>query len=712
MRIRPSRLAGFCYEDPALREAIPLWISTNLGGRNFRVANEWLESLGKQTTKNAVKKSLTQFSWRGDIAYTNDVGYMRNQDDSVEGHVGWKVLTLLVAAQWSSMPPEDLRVALAALIERSLSPDSKMKMGEMVDLARGYISIYPNAQGHALTEGSFLEFFYRSESASEILSEAHSNMAEACVNFLTLKLPELSEAKKFHCNTSFWNEPFLHYATIYWGDHVRLAGKGLDSRVIDQAIQLLEDTKCMNAYIKASWVSNLRQREPLQWDVNSKVHALHVCAWFGIAPLIKNLHRSGSVDKREATFGQTPLIYACRKGHEEAVSVLLELGANPALFSDRGHNAFFEAVIVTKMSLEHIQSKMKIIDLLLRDDRIRLSATHPKSKRRTVLHVAVLKSHEDIVEQLLISGASPNCFDERGITPLMYAARDCKVKMVETLLRHKASPDLFGTSWRFRTTALHMVVESYPQREDNDADDDADDDSDDDADDHREIITILLRNKANLELRDAWGLNVMAKSKQRNLNLSDLFERTAQYARLRTTTGLFEILVEPLPKHVLHSAVSTYHVRAVHDLLLAKPYLARTKDQYGRTPLHLAANNCNKHLGRNWNRDRSKVVEVITSALMTHSVPSAVDKWGLTAMDYALYNRDALIQLTLLEGGAKLDAKRHDDLNSLLELAYKLQKLRAVGTLLKSGADKFEAYSLIVQRGHLTLSLDDLGHFE
>lgn len=646
---------------------------------------------------DGLTKSLAKLSWRGITAYKDILQMYKDQEDPAEEDEGWKILTMVAVARLPSLPSEDLRVAAAALTEDSLSPSAKMQIQEIIKLTEGHLRIITNSEGHVqLSDGTLFDFFHQYEFAAKIRRKAHSNMAEACVNFLKHKLPELSDRTKYMSNTSFWEEPFLVYATAYWGDHMASAGIYLAPHVSERALELLETTDWLQAYINAAWVSNLRRKEPPQWDVNSGVHALHICAWFGLSDLIRKVQRKNDVDEREATFGQTPLMYACRKGHEEAVDTLLGLGADPALLSDRGHNALFEAVIVIEESPEHRQSKMRIVDRLIKDGRVDLRTTNAKSKYRTVVHIAVIQGHRGLVERLLSYGADPNCFDSRGFTPLMYAARDCKVEMVEALLHHGAHTDAFGKTWPYRTTALHLVVEDCARYED------------ECKDEHRQIMSELLAHNTDLTLQDAWGFDVVTKAKQLNLDVLELLRSITQRARRCESGTVHKILAEPLPRYMLHFAVSTHCLHDVQDILLSKPSVARAKDQHGRTPLHLAANNCNKHLGRVIDAEFSESVNKILSALIPYSDLSAKDHWGFTAMDYALYNRNVATQILLLEGGAKLDANRHDALNTLALYSYDLQKPCAMRTLLQLGANELEIYSLIVLKRRPTISLEDL----
>lgn len=361
-------------------------------------------------------------------------------------------------------------------------------------------------------------------------------------------------------------------------------------------------------------------------------------------------------------------MYASRKGHESAVVVLLDAGADPARFSSKGYNALFEAVTVYELSQR--DSKIRISKRLLDDGRIDIHATHPGSKHRTALHIAARQGEDcaSLVETLISHGADPNRIDDRGWTPIMSAARLGRERIVERLLEAPVDVDLFGSQWNFKTTALHLAVEGG----------------------HQEIAVRLLARGAKPWLRDVWGLDVEAKAKRKGLQkLIDLMAEQRTPGSGSPTVD--EIQPAPLETHALHEAVSGRYVSRVEALLKKDSLLALTKDQCGRTPLHLAVNNCNRHLFRAMNASDIAMAKM----LIPHSDLSATDRWGLRVMDYAIYNRRGFMQVELLDAGAEFDAHRSDDLNFLLSLAYHDEKANAISRLFAKGADEFQAYPLV-----------------
>jgi ankyrin repeat protein len=202
-------------------------------------------------------------------------------------------------------------------------------------------------------------------------------------------------------------------------------------------------------------------------------------------------------------------------------------------------------------------------------------------------------------------------------------------------------------------------------------------------------------------------LDVVVKSKWRKLDISNLFPETESVSQQSMSRTYNSVLSEERPDGMLHQAVSSCDVSQVEKILSDDLSTAQTKDRCGRTPLHLAVNNCNRHLGSYESKDKAMDGRSIITMLARHSTMSATDKWGFTAMDYALYNHDTLSQIELLEHGAKLDAQRHENISILLEYAYEFQKLRAVAALRQLGADDLEAYSLIVRDEYPTTNFDD-----
>jgi ankyrin repeat protein len=670
-----------------LVKLIPEHISTTLQGGDFRAASQWLAELDAQPYRTAFDRCLVHAPRQLEDSFMRDLDQPQSENNSDAVHFRRQISTMLVALQESEIPPEDLRLAVAALRERSLAPGTAIKIPEVVDLMRGHAFAIPDEIGAIRVKRQLRRYSY----PLEYEQEGHSNLVQACVRYLAIKLPKLPLCGAESSIASYWDEPFLRYAVTYWGVHLRRAGPKLGSHIVEEVLKLLLDRSLVNSYIMAAWISNLMTESPLPWDVNSGVRASHICAWFGLSSIIQRICDYGQVDDREDRFGQTPLMYACRKGHKDTADLLLQLGANPAVFSDRGRNALFEAV---RSQVEDSKDQTGILNVLLQDPRVNINETDPRSKGRTALHLAVLESNRNVVYQLLNAGADPNCSDFKGFTPLMYAARDRKMEVVDTLLQNGARADAIGSNCPFRTTALHLVVEGFQNCEKPKPEEIA-------------IMKDLCKHGADFGARDAWGLDVGMKLEKKQVDLEPCEFWGSKDGNHPTINqeGYPSVFSSPSPNLVLHAAVSRCNLRDVENLLRSEPQLAHAIDEQGRTALHLAVDNCNQHMNRKPdNFDRLAII----SALVPCSRPAERDVWGFDAIDYSLYNRDPSSMIELLEGGECLDPQRHEDLELLVAEAYRLQKPRAVRTLLQLGADELWSYSLYLHNLEPATCLADL----
>ena len=106
--------------------------------------------------------------------------------------------------------------------------------------------------------------------------------------------------------------------------------------------------------------------------------------------MVETLMAAGASATAARTSGLTPLMTAARTGHGQVVSMLLDHGAD-------------------------------------------VNAT-TKETHSTALMWAVAESHPAVVRVLLDGGADPNTSTARGLTPLLFAARNGDIEMAETLI--------------------------------------------------------------------------------------------------------------------------------------------------------------------------------------------------------------------------------------------------------------------------------------
>ena len=119
-------------------------------------------------------------------------------------------------------------------------------------------------------------------------------------------------------------------------------------------------------------------------------------------------------------------MHATLGGHAEAVQLLLELQADPALVSGEGHTALMLAV-AQKCSSSSLAVVRALVDCGVGIDT-------PGPDHRTALHTACALGHLPYAEHLLRVGADPDVRDSSGKTAY-HAAGAAGLKDLQTGIR-------------------------------------------------------------------------------------------------------------------------------------------------------------------------------------------------------------------------------------------------------------------------------------
>ncbi len=155
---------------------------------------------------------------------------------------------------------------------------------------------------------------------------------------------------------------------------------------------------------------------------------LSIAARHGELALATKLVKAGASVNLQDNEGATPLYLAAEKGHLEMVKFLLKAGANPNIMKTDGRTPLYIAM--------H-QEEEAIINCLIKAN----AEIDEITQNLALLHVAVRRNSEKIVDKLLALGVKPDVSTEEGLTPLHLAVKLKNEKIVASLLAFGADPD-------------------------------------------------------------------------------------------------------------------------------------------------------------------------------------------------------------------------------------------------------------------------------
>jgi ankyrin repeat protein len=208
---------------------------------------------------------------------------------------------------------------------------------------------------------------------------------------------------------------------------------------------------------------------PGQVGTSPKWTALHIAAQNGHESVLLSLlsYDSTDINARGGIYGSTPLYQAAMTGHDKAITILLDHGADPEkgniqdrytpllIAAERGHKEAVEALLArgagvngkshlgwTPLHVAAQNGHEAVVRTLLAKG----ASIHARTDThgQTPLYQAALKGHDDIVTLLLESGADPNMANHTDkFTPLMIAAQhghDGTVKILNSRAGQKSNP--------------------------------------------------------------------------------------------------------------------------------------------------------------------------------------------------------------------------------------------------------------------------------
>ncbi|KAK4075643.1 hypothetical protein Trihar35433_2203 [Trichoderma harzianum] len=560
------------------------------------------------------------------------------------------------------------------------------------------------AHGHPADEYSLLE----SEST-------HLRLALACLSYLDagcLDSYEIMEKSKMRDESwkrrrlnqdSRLEHPFAEYAAFNW--HIHIIKAGLSARGQPELYKLLDNSLQGNRLLV--WLS-------LEWpNVDFEdMSPLHVAAYLNLADYMRELlerpnTNANVVNERE----ETPIYWAAYNGHEEAIRLLLQHGAESNNYNATGLTPLHEAAMRNHAAAAQILLTAGVDPLTPRTDpqAKRGHYAERRSTGRTPLQYACKNGHDEVVAIYL-----PFLKDIDVVHDALHvAAESGQEKVVGCILSHS---DIDVNAFISYYTALYNACQAVSPR----------------------TIEVLLKAGANPnvlidpevyqhigKIRAAKGLE--SNGSERTLTaLHVLCSSIARDSRpgVDNIQKCFELVQEAgvdleardcEGKTALHSLfsghafVSSESVFAMLRLLLKAGANANTTCDKGETPLH--GNPTSKDAvrllieegGADINKRRASDGRTPLLCILASQSPetsleflsfgpdcNAVDNDGNGALHVALRsrhtNRDLI--LALLARGADPNMKNHSGQTALhIENEYGSGHEYLVKLLVESGAD-------------------------
>ena len=648
-------------KDPGLRERIPAVIIKKSKGK-ILYAKLYMDSLKAKQTVFEIEKTLDSFPDTLEDIYAQAMERVRNQEDRDDRRLGLKTLALLVCAHRSLTLPELQHVLAIRPGDKSFNKKMDYDREDILLSTTGLITIDSN---NAVRLVHLTLQVYLDEIRKDWYPEMELEMANACLTCLNYDIftRPCQYTEEFDAEKD--ENPFIAYSSQYWGDHVRDAGTNPGLR--DRTVQFVSQPLRIDAYIQAAWFTN--NGADSSWDVRRDIDGRHVCAWFGLPTIITELEQvEEDIDVQEQTYGQTPLMYACRKGHIEVVNELLKLGASINLVSALGRTALLEAIA---------QDHEDIVSALLEQNKLDLNAINLKDHNRSALMTAANLGHFSIVARLLEYNVDVNQQDSGGLTALSLACIKRSYLTVKLLLEKKGI-DVNSVEYITGRSVLHFAAVI------NDS----------------SIVKLLLQHGADPALKDRQGGTAMLRAVDRGSY--EVIETI-----LRSDMEIDLNIWDDNGRGLMHSASVNGHSRIIR-LLRENGLELNSQDKNGITPLHDASSS-----GR---------LEVTETLLDLGADSSIKDKYGRTALTVAWqYGQIAI--MNKLNGGKTFDTGRSipnaDQLPiwslAMLGLSDYLEKAIAKGTtdlLTKEPGSGYTALHWAVEAKQLPILqlLLDKGH--
>lgn len=341
---------------------------------------------------------------------------------------------------------KELQHALAVKIGTDVfHKDAIPQVQDMVSFCAGLVTVDERSRVIRLVHYTTQEFFDRKK--SDWFPNAEAMIAETCISYLSLE--EFGDSCPYQSNPFYLRRSsygLYKYASYYWGDHARVAGRKVDESVIGFLMSGARASSAFHVMLERFPMSDRIEGEYYDFydpwlRRHSPVSGLHLAVHFELDEAINMLLKNGCDVNGRKGLEVTPLLMAIDNGHIGIAEMLLDNGAHMGFVP--GQSLIYLAVAMEP----HNYSERLVQKLIARgiDDGENFSL---------YLLLAVQLGYEAIVKLLLDKGADINATGHFGMTPLHIAAEHGQEAIMKLLLDKGADIDATdNASW----TPLHYA---------------------------------------------------------------------------------------------------------------------------------------------------------------------------------------------------------------------------------------------------------------
>ncbi|KAL6697324.1 hypothetical protein J3F84DRAFT_394022 [Trichoderma pleuroticola] len=500
-----EHLPSLIKQKPGLKDEIIKGIADAVDGM-FLLAKIYLDTLVDKVTIADVREAVIQLPKQ----------VINGQKEGFR-NLATRVLAWISFAK-RPLSTKELQRALAVKIGMDvLEEDAIPQVQDMVSFCAGLVTVDEESDVIRLAHYTTQEFFDRKK--GDWFPNAEVMIAETCISYLSLEVfgkyclnesnTDESDGDELGLDKSdLYDYGLYRYASCYWGDHARIAGRKLDESVVSFLMSGARASVAFHVMLMRFPIGDTIRFSGYHFFVGdfldfyprrfSPVSGLHLAVHFELYEAINMLLKRVTpllmaIDNGQTGIAEMLLDNGARMGTVPGQSILyLTVAMEPKKYSERlvqrliakgiddgenfslylspaaefGHEAFVKLLLArcadinakdgrgfTPLHLAVVHGQEEVVKLLL--DEVDVNNKTNKQTSRTLLHLAAEKDHEAITKLLLDKGADIEATDIADQTPLHYAVQYSSVAAVKFLLDEGANIEAAD---RLGQRPLHMAA--------------------------------------------------------------------------------------------------------------------------------------------------------------------------------------------------------------------------------------------------------------